>query len=854
MDGQGNSITTMAIAAGTYLGRYEIRSHLGAGGMGEVYLAHDPRLGRTVALKVLTPKLASDPIRMRRFVQEAKTASALNHPNILTIHEISQEGPIHFISTEFIDGVTLREHMTGKRLKLNEILGIGIQVAEALAAAHEAGIAHRDIKPENIMVRRRDQIVKVLDFGLAKLTEQPVEHRLSDPDASTRMMIHTQPSVVVGTIRYMSPEQARGLAVDARTDIWSLGVVLYEMVAGRAPFDGPTASDLIVSILDREPAPLMEHKPAMPAELQRIVKKALGKDREKRYQTVKDLALDLESLRWELEISAERGRSAPMASGAGGAATSRAETTSESTAWSTSQIREAGEVKQQLSSAAYIAAEIKQHRRGVLIGLAAIVLAITSFSYFYFGRTSKPTIDSLAILPFVNVGADPNTEYLSDGITESLTNSISQLPNLAVIAHSSVFRYKGREIDPQAVGRELGVRAVLTGRITQGSDNLLISAELVDVSNSHRIWGEQYDRKLSDILAVQSEISSEISEQLRLRLTGEEQKRVTRHYTENTEAYQAYLKGRYYWNKRTGIDLKKSIEYFGQAVAKDPDYALAYAGLADCYIVIPNYTDIPAQEAYLKAKAAALKALEIDDTLAEAHASLGGVKADYDWDFAGAESELKRAIELNPNYATAHHWYAQYLSGMGRHQEAIREIKRAQELDPLSLIINSVVGDTYIKARQYDQAIEQLRKTIEMDKNFLRAHRYLANAYLEKGMYEEAVTEYQTAAGLAGEDPEKAAKRAMTLREAYAVSGAKGFWEKQLDLLKEDAGYGNSSPYAVAGIYARLGDKDQAFKWLEKAFREHDAYVLYLKTDPQFDALRSDPRAIDLMRRIGLPQ
>ncbi len=843
----------MTIAAGTFLGPYEVRSQLGAGGMGEVYLALDPRLGRSVALKVLPAELASDPRRMRRFVQEAKTTSALNHPNLLTIYEISQEGSIHFIATEFIDGVTLREYIADTPLKLGEILRIAIQVAEALAAAHESGVVHRDIKPENIMLRRRDQIVKLLDFGLSKVTEQFTEHKLSDPDGLTRTMFHTEPSVIIGTVRYMSPEQARGLPIDARTDIWSLGVVLYEMVAGCPPFEGPTASDLIVSILDREPTPLGERAPSMPAELQRIVKRALCKDREKRYQTVKDLAVDLENLRWQLEISAELERSPSTTSGAR-ATIANTRLTSEDAQRSTSQIDESLQRSQQLSSAAYIVAGIRRHNKGLLVGVATIVVVLGVLSYFYLWRTTRTTVDSIAVLPFVNVSSDPNTEYLSDGITESLTHSISQLPNLAVIARSSVFRYKGREVDPQTVGRELGVRAVLTGRITQRGDNLVISAELVDVSNNHRIWGDQYDRKLSDILVVQSEISREISEKLRLTLTGEEQRRVTRHYTENTVAYQAYLRGRYYWNKRTGDDLKKSIDYFNQAIATDPSYALAYAGLADCYIVIPNYTSISPQEAYLKAKAAALKALEIDDSLAEPHASLGGVRADSEWDFTGAETELKRAIQLNPNYATAHHWYAQYLSEMGRHQEAIAEIKRAQELDPLSLIINSVVGDTYIKARQYDQAIEQLRKTIEMDKNFIRSHRYLANAYQEKGMFNEAISELQTTSTLAGEDPEKAAKRAAALRTAYATSGAKGYYEKRLEFLKEDAETSRVSPYSIAAVYARLGNNDETFKWLEKAYRDRDVYVVYLKIDPQFDALRSDPRIMDLMRRIGLLQ
>ncbi|HSD45996.1 MAG TPA: tetratricopeptide repeat protein, partial [Pyrinomonadaceae bacterium] len=425
-----------------------------------------------------------------------------------------------------------------------------------------------------------------------------------------------------------------------------------------------------------------------------------------------------------------------------------------------------------------------------------------------------------------------------------------QLPQVSVIAHSSVFRYKGRNPDPQTVGQELGVRALLTGRIVQRGDRLIISAELVDAENNRRLWGGQYDRRPSDILAIQSEISREISEQLRSRLTNEEQKRLTKHYTENTEAYQDYLKGRYYWNKRNGDDIKKAIEYFNQAITKDPGYALAYVGLADCYIVIPNYSDVSTQEAYIKAKAAVTKALEIDDSLAEAHTSFGGIKSDFEWDFPGAEAELKRAVALNPNYATAHHWYAQFLSAMGRHDEAIAEIKRAQSLDPLSLIINSVAGDTYFKARQYDLALDQLRKTIEMDKNFSRAHRYLANVYLEKGMYNDAIGALRTADSIAGKGPE----RTDALRQAYASGGADGYWRKQLEFLKADSEKGALLDYAIASVYARLGDKEQSLSWLEKAFRSHDPYLVYLKIDKPFDSFRSDARVVDLMRRVGLPQ
>lgn len=821
--------------------------------MGEVYLAHDPRLDRVVALKVLPPELASDPQRMHRFVQEAKTTSSLNHPNLITIYEVGREGELHFIATEFVDGITLREHMLLTQIRVKEALRIAIQICEALAAAHEAGVVHRDIKPENIMLRRRDQIVKVLDFGLAKVTEEFVEGQLSDPDASTRMFLHTEPSVVLGTIRYMSPEQARGLPVDARTDIWSAGVVLYEMLAKRPPFDGPTTSDLLVSILDREPVPLTESVPDVPSELQRIIKRALAKDLEKRYQTIKDLAVDLENLRWDVELSLERQRSSPTASAAPALQSRDGLRTGEATIHSTSEVVERTYPTQQLSSAGHIAAGIRQLNKGIFVGIAGIILAVVAAGYFYFGKANKSAIDSIAVLPFVNADGDPNMDYLSDGITESLTDSISQLPGLSVIARSSVFRYKGREADPETVGHELGVRAVLIGQIVQRGDRLVISAELVDVENSRRLWGGQYDRRLEDILAVQAEISREISEQLRIRLTTDEEKRFTKSYTQNTQAYQDYLKGRYYWNKRTGDDLKRAIEYFSQAIAKDPRYALAHTGLADCYIVIPNYSDVTKQEAYLKAKAAALKALEIDDSLAEAHTSLGGIKADYEWDFAGAEAEFKRALALNPNYATTYHFYAQHLSAMGRHEEALTQIKRAQELDPLSLIINSVVGDTYIKARQYDRAIEQLRRTIEMDKNFPRTHRYLANAYLEKGMYKEAITEFQIASLLTGENVAKVEGRTKSLTEAFASGGAQGFWRKELEFLTEDQEKGTVLIYAIASAYARLGDKEQSITWLERAYRERDPYLVYLKIDPQFDSFRADPRVINLLRRVGFP-
>ena len=828
----------MPIAAGTRLGRYEIRSHLGAGGMGEVYLAWDSKLERTIALKTLPAEVASDNQRMHRFTLEARAASALNHPNIITIHEIDQIDSTHFIATEFIDGMTLRASVANSRMKLDEVLDVAIQVASALAAAHVAGIVHRDIKPENIMLRR-DGYVKVLDFGLAKLTEQ----HASGSEATT--LFDTATGVVIGTVTYMSPEQARGQSIDARTDIFSLGIVIYEMASGRTPFEGETANDLIASILKTEPPPLVQYSPEIPGELQRIVERALCKDREERYQTVKDLLIDLRTLKRELEFEAKLRRSAQSSTDSGTKATrSEGRETIESVRETRERGGEAASVRT-LSSAEYLVSGIKRHRRGMIAVTLALSLAVASFTYFYFAKSGK-TIGSIAVLPFVNTSADPNTEYLSDGITDSLINSLSQLPGLRVMSRNSVFRYKGREIDAQAAGRELQVQAVLTGRVVQRGDTLSITAELVDTQDSSHIWGEQYNRKLTDIITVQEDIAREISERLRLRLSGEQKKRVTKRYTENTEAYQAYLKGRYFWNKRTGETLRKGVEHFQQAIEKDPGYALAFAGLADSYILLGVYNVIPPNEAYPLAKAAAMKALEMDETLAEAHVSLASVMGDFDWDRPRAVREYTRAIELNPNYATAHQWYAELLSQMGRHEEAITQIKQARELDPLSLIINSVEGWLYYLARQPDQAIEQCRKVTEMDPNFSVVHVYLGRALALKGDYEQAITELQKALQL-DEDSWTLA----SLGHTYAIAGKREEALRLLNRLKELSTRRHVSPYHIAAIHAGLNEKEQAFEWLEKAYQQREQSLIFLKVDPLMDNLRSDSRYADLLRRVG---
>jgi len=792
----------MTIATGTRLGPYEILSPLGAGGMGEVYLAQDPRLNRKLALKLLPDKFTTDEVLLHRFEQEARAASALNHPNIITIHEIGEAEGRHFIATEFVEGQTLRQRMR-QPLKLTEALETAVQIASALSAAHQSGIIHRDIKPENVMLRP-DGLVKVVDFGLAKLA--PRKPVTPDADADTLPMLKTDSGVIVGTVAYMSPEQARGLDVDARSDIFSLGVALYEMVAGRPPFEGRTASDLIASILKSEPPPLAESMPNAPAELERLVGKALRKDREQRYQSVKDLLIDLKELKQELESPAR-------------------ETTARA-----------------ISGVERVTKGIGEHRVLTVVILLLIVSVPVGLRFLLHPSESEAAIDSVGVLPFTNGVA----EYLSDGITEQLINSLSQLPQLRKCpARTTMFRYKGKDADPQKVGRELGVRAVLTGKVAHQENDVSIQVDLVRVADGSELWGHQYNRRLADTQAVHEDIARDVSERLGLKLNREQQQRLGKQDTQNSEAYDLYLKGRYYLEKRTEEGIKKAIESFQQSTDKDPDFALAYSGLADCYLLGGNALPWAETQVRLNAKGAVEKALAKDDTLGEAHTSLAVVSLLYEWNWSMAESEFKRAIELNPNYVTAHHWYAEYLSAMGRHEQAISEITRALELDPLSLIINRDVGMHYYYAGRYDKAIGQAQKTLAMDPGFNQAHRLLGFAYLKKGQVSEAIAELQEVAihSKSGRD------RAM-LAQAYAIAG-KGAEARRLlnELLRESA----VSPYYIAVIYAGLGDNQRAFEFLERAFREQVSSLVYLKVDPRLESLRTDPRFRELARRIGLP-
>ncbi len=827
------------LSPNTTLSHYRILAQLGAGGMGEVYLAEDTQLERKVALKLLPAEFTKDPDRVRRFVQEAKAASALNHPNIITIHETGAAEGAHYIATEYIDGETLREQMKRVRLSLAFALDVAIQMSSALAAAHEAGITHRDIKPENVMVRR-DCLVKVLDFGLARLTGKPT-HADVDTEAATLAKVTTDPGTVMGTPQYMSPEQARGQKVDARTDIFSLGVVLYEMLAGRAPFDGVNALDVIGSILKTEPSQLRQHTPDVPPELERIVSKALAKNRDERYQGIKDLQLDLKALKRELEFTAEFARTG---------LTDKKETVTAEAAVPTSETSGAATTT---SSAQIILGEMKRHKLGVALTLALLLLGLGALGYYgFFARGGDDPINSLAILPFTNVSGDPNTEYLSDGLTESIIYNLSQLTRLKVVPPNSVSRYKGKATDPETVRRELGVRAILTGRVVQRGDDLSISAELVDTQDNKVLWGQQYNRKLADALALQQEISKAISERLRLRLSGAEEQVVTRSYTDKSEVYQLYLKGRYQFGKYSEEGFQKSIGYYEQAIEKDPNYALAWSGMGNSYLLLWYFGHLAPAESVPKWKAAITRALEIDQRLAEGHSSLARLKCYYEWDFAGAEREYRHALELNPNSVDAHGQYGTLLAVMGRTDEAMVEGRRAVELDPLSLITNHNVGWIYWTVGEFDRLGEQGRKLIELEPNFFGGHWLIANEAIARGRYEQATAEIEKAVELeAGRT-----RQLSVLGCLYGITGKRDKAEQVLSQLMQLSKRRHVLRSDIARVYAGLDDKDRAFAWFEQAYQQREGNLLFLKADARslFPALKSDPRLADLLRRIGLPQ
>ncbi len=823
----------MQLTPGTKIGRYEIRSKVGEGGMGEVYLAQDTKLDRKVALKILPVDVAKNRNRMDRFTREAKSAAALNHPNIAHVYEIGEHEGLNFIAMEYVEGATLREKIHREQTELRKLLRYLQHVAEGLTKAHAAGIVHRDLKPDNIMITR-DGYAKILDFGLAKLTEQTNQQSIERPEEASTVVLQrplSTPGLVMGTVGYMSPEQAQGKPVDHRSDIFSFGCLLYEAATGQCAFQTESTIDTLHKIV-HAPVPLVrDANPAAPADLTRIVRRCLAKDPDERYQSIKEAAIELRDVRRELEGAAELETTVPPSS-----LTSAVTSTTSGAATTASA-----------SSAEYIVTGIKRHKIAIAVALAALIIGSVGLSAYLKARNTEVAIDSIAVLPFVNQNRDPDTEYLSDGLTESIINSLTQLPSLRVSPRSSVFQFKGKDIDPLKASRDLGVRAVLTGRMLQRGENLMVSVELLDARDNKQVWGEQYNRKVADALAVQQEISREISERLRTKLSGEEQKQLTSRDTSSPEAYGFYLKGRYYWNKRTAENVRKAMEQFQQAADKDPNYALAYVGLADCYVVLGEYAGAATSETVPKAQAFAERALQLDGSLAEAHTTLAFV---YDklWQWEKAEEEFKHSIKLNPNYATAHHWYSLLVMETGRLGEALTEAKRAQELDPVSVIISTNLAASYLVTGDVNSSIEQSKRLIDLDPTFPRGHDNLALAYLKQGRFSEAIAELQKALGLSAEDRQIL----RDLAYSYAVSGKRA---QALALLKQiEDKYERHEVLGqdVAAVYAGLREKDQAFAWLEKDFQSHNGQLARTRNFGPFESLRSDPRFADLLRRMGL--
>ncbi len=815
------------LAAGTSFGHYEIVKQIGAGGMGEVYLAKDTKLERKVAVKILNEKFAAHESNLQRFIREAKAASALNHPNILVIHEIGASDNSNYIVSEFIEGETLREVIENSPLKLSEVLDISIQITNALCAAHEAHIVHRDIKPDNIMIRP-DGFVKILDFGLAKLVEQ----KAVGLEAPTVKQNQTAKGVIMGTVNYMSPEQAKGEKIDARTDIFSFGVVLYEMIAGRTPFAGDSMSETFANLINSEPPPLTRFSSNVPDELNRIVAKTLRKKRDERYQTMKDLLIDLKNVRQELEFQNQLERTA---------APQREKAETQSFNQTTADTRHT------TSSAEYLIGEIKSRRRGFAVGLLVVLLASIGLGYWFFAnRSSNAAIESIAVLPFENASGDADLDYLSDGLSESLIDRLSELPQLKVIARSSSFKFRSNT-DVQDVARKLDVQAIIMGKVIRRGDDLTIRIELIDTRENVQLWGEQFDRKATDAITIQREIAQMVSGKLRLKLSGAQEQKLAKHGTDNPQAYELLLKGDFLVQKNPGENMTKAIEYYEQATILDPNYALAFARLSRYYQSYAANSILDPKDMLPKARTAAQKAIELDENLAEAHIELARLALN-DWDWRTAEREFLRALELNPNLVTAHNRYGTYLSAIGRHEQAIAEAYRVKELNPQSL--NSRLGVPYalVMARKFDESIAETKKILELDQKFSPAYLVLGFAFAGKGMYKQAIAAYQESKQYGNTE----LSLNIYLGAGYARAGER---EKAQEILKQlETSDKYVSPGELAVLYAALGEREKAFASLEKAYAAHDLQLQSLKIDSGFDSLRYDPRFQDLLRRVGLPQ
>ena len=802
----------MSLPSGTRLGPYEIVNPIGSGGMGDVYRARDTRLERDVAVKVLPDRFAADTDARLRFEREAKAVAALTHPNILAIHDYGSDASAAYSVTELLEGATLRQRLLEGPLPWRKAVEIGAAIADGLAAAHAKGIIHRDLKPENIFLTA-DGRVKILDFGIAQLIRPEPESEELDPALMPTAPLKTDPHSIVGTAGYMAPEQLRGESVDATTDIFSLGCLLYEMVTGKAAFLRATVIDSLSAILTDSPDAFVHADRLIPFELARVISRCLEKHRAERFQSARDLAFALRAIGTSTNLSFE--------------------------------------------------APAERKRRSIVWGLIALGLIAVTAAYVVFSRrvfesadrqeggthrtaaTRKP-IRSIAILPFVNATGDREAEYLSDGITETLINTLAQVPGLRVMSRTSVFHYKDRAPNPSSVGRDLRVSSVVVGRIESVGDRLVISAELIDTSDDALIWGNRYQTARAEIFGVQQSIASEIARMLRLQLTGREQQILNKPQTADPRAYELYLKGRFQWNKRDAAGLYKAIELFNQAIEIDPQYALAYAGLADCYNLLDIWAGLPTNETFPRARAAAEKALAIDDQLAEAHTSLAYAIHTYEWDWAAAEKQYRRAIDLNPNYATARQWYAEFLTANGRFDEATAQGRKALELDPMSPIINAVVAYNLTMARRYDAAIEQGLRTTQLFPAFMPGHAYLGLAYLEAGRPNDAIPALEASQRL----------QDITVIKTWLIRAhlAAGNTSTATRLASELEGRGDLPMYYMAALDAHRGKHDHAFEELDRALKQRTGAMVWLTVDPALDPLRQDPRFASVVsrRKVGV--